>query len=234
MKTILKYAQLPFQFSEKLLVDELNSLDEQWMLHYNKAHYEGDWCALPLRSLGGKIDNVLPENKNGIAFMDSPLMDKCPYIKSITQLFPCQHNAIRLLNLKAGAIIKEHRDADLNYENNEARIHIPITTNPDVEFYLDNERMTVLPGECWYMNFNLPHRITNAGSTDRVHLVMDIILNDAVRELFSKSDPGKTKYIKAKPAFDVATRKVIINTLLDQNTPTSLQLAKEMEAELYE
>lgn len=94
--------------------------------------------------------------------------------------------------------------------------------------------MTVLPGECWYMNFNLPHRITNAGNTDRVHLVMDIIINDAIRELFSKSNPEKTKYIKEKPAFDLATRKVIINSLKAQNTPTSLQLALEMEAELSE
>ena len=67
--------------------------------------------------------------------------------------------AVRLLKLNAGASIKEHRDNDLFFEKGEIRIHIPIITNADVEFYLDSERMNLQEGSCWYMNFNLLHAI---------------------------------------------------------------------------
>ena len=52
----------------------------------------------------------------------------------------------------------------------------PLTSIPDLEVL-----GTPLPmgeGECWYINFNLPHRIHNRGTTDRVHLVIDCVLND--------------------------------------------------------
>jgi len=231
MKTVIKYIQLPFAFSPGKLVAELNALKENWILHFNKAHYEGDWSALPLRSLNGSLTNVLPENTGSGAFCDTLLMAQCPYMKSITALFPCEHNATRLLKLKPGAIIKEHTDGDLGFEHGEARIHIPITTNPQVEFYLDNERMDLQPGECWYMNFDLPHRIANLGNTDRVHLVMDIIVNEQIREMFDKTDPARKKIIPAKEKLSPAGKQQMIAQLKQMNTPTSNQLAKEMEGE---
>jgi hypothetical protein len=33
-------------------------------------------------------------------------------------------------------------------------------------------------GECWYINANLPHSVSNLGGTDRIHLVMDWVVND--------------------------------------------------------
>jgi hypothetical protein len=33
-------------------------------------------------------------------------------------------------------------------------------------------------GECWYLNFNLPHRVKNSGTADRIHLVIDCVVND--------------------------------------------------------
>jgi hypothetical protein len=43
-------------------------------------------------------------------------------------------------------------------------------------------------GECWYHNFNLPHRVANRGTADRVHLVLDCVLNDWLREVLLAAD----------------------------------------------
>jgi len=38
-------------------------------------------------------------------------------------------------------------------------------------------------GECWYLDFNLPHYVDNRSSDDRIHLVVDCHVNDWVTSL---------------------------------------------------
>lgn len=230
MAEVIKYIKLPFSFSEEKLVSELAVLEEGWIVHFNKAHYQGGWSGLPLRSVGGSTDQVLAESHGSQVFADTPFMDLCPYIKSVTQQFPCTHRATRLLKLEPGALVKEHRDADLNFEKGEARIHVPITTNDHVEFYLDNEPITMLPGECWYMNFDLPHRLANYGNSPRVHLVMDMVLNDAVRAMLDQVGPPYRKMAPAKERFNPAEQEKIKEQLLRLGTPAALQLVADMES----
>jgi mannose-6-phosphate isomerase-like protein (cupin superfamily) len=64
------------------------------------------------------------------------------------------------------------------------RVHIPIQTNQEVEFAVAGQPLPMSEGDCWYVNFNLPHRIHNRGTTDRVHLVIDCVLNDWLRGMF--------------------------------------------------
>lgn len=40
------------------------------------------------------------------------------------------------------------------------------------------------PGECWYMDFTLSHRVINRSDFDRVHLVMDCDVNSWLRQIF--------------------------------------------------
>jgi hypothetical protein len=47
-----------------------------------------------------------------------------------------------------------------------------------VEFYVDDMRVVMEPGECWYLDLSRPHRVHNRGSTDRVHLVVDCRVNE--------------------------------------------------------
>lgn len=232
MSTVIKYIRFPFAYSVEKLTEELNALTAQWVSHFNTNDYTGDWGALPLRSINGALNSIIPEHKSDVEFRDTILMQQCPYIKSVLDYFPCEHKAVRLLKLSAGAIIKEHRDRGLRFEDGEARIHVPITTNPQLEFYLDNERVDMKPGECWYMNFDLPHRINNHGDTDRVHLVFDIIVNDKIRELLENTGPAKKKIIDEKEAFSTDDKIKMIQHLKAMNTPVSLQLAEKMEAEI--
>ena len=228
---IIKYLQLPFYFDIPLLKKEVASLENQvWQQHYQKLHYEGEWTALPLRSIDGNAANVIISPVPDSNYMDTVFLTQSPYLQEVLDQFKCPLLAVRLLKLNAGAVIKEHHDADLSFEKGEIRLHIPVITHDTVEFYLDKERIHLKEGECWYMNLNLPHSINNKSSVNRIHLVIDAMVNDWVRELFAGSNNNKK--LMAEPGHTDAVKKQVIIQLRQLNTETANRLANEMEAGL--
>lgn len=233
MKTVIKYLKLPFSFSPEVMQGELQALSTGWRLHYNAMDFEGDWSILSLRSIGGSTNNILAETGAESVFADTELLALCPYLKQVIDSLACEKRAVRLMNLKPGAIIKEHKDRELSYEHGEARIHIPVTTNVGVDFFLDDERMSLREGECWYMNFNLKHRLANNGATDRVHLVIDCVVNDWMRELFEHNDTGVISTVADASFMRMQNEKgQMIAQLRIMNTPISLEMAERLEKEI--
>lgn len=209
---------------------EVNNLAvNHWKLHYQKKHYEGEWSAIPLRSVNGAIDDIMVSPLENPPYANTILLDECPYIKEVLSHFHCPLLAVRLLKLNAGAIIKEHRDHDLYFEKGEMRVHIPVVTHELVDIFLDKEKIKLKEGECWYMNFNLPHALQNNSPIDRIHLVIDASVNDWVTHLFSQ--PAVNKKEIDEPGYDDSTRAAIIAQLRSMNTETGNKLADEMEAE---
>lgn len=222
---IIKYLRLPFEFDPARLRQEVDSIaSAQWVQHYQSRHYKGDWTAIPLRSINGANDIQIAPTNN-VVYTDTEFLLRSVYLREVLGHFQCPLNAVRLLKLSAGSEILEHRDAALHYEKGELRIHIPVITHPDVEFYLDSERIHLGEAECWYMNFNLPHSIRNNSQVDRVHLVIDAMVNDWVKVIFET--PGLLR--KDMEEHDEQTRKQIIDSLRALNTETSLRIANEME-----
>jgi Aspartyl/Asparaginyl beta-hydroxylase len=184
---VLSGLQLPFRFDAGRLRAELAGVTaEEWSAHYNTNDYGGDWRGVALRSASGapgELAAVAP------VFCDTPLLDRCAYVREVLGAFRCPLKSVRLLNLAAGSFIREHSDHALDYEDGEVRLHVPVQTNPDVEFYLAGERLALAEGNTYYVNVNLPHRVSNRGAADRVHLVIDAEVNDWVREVFARSSP---------------------------------------------
>lgn len=203
-----------------------------WKLHYQVKHYEGEWSALPLRNLSGNLDDVMISPVEGSIYQNTILLDQCPYIKELLDHFQCPLLAVRLLKLNAGAVIKEHRDAELHFEKGEIRIHIPVKTNEQVEFYLDNEKMQLKEGDCWYMNFNLPHRLANNSNEDRIHLVIDAVANDWVKELFNSNNVRHKKEIDENDLLDEKSKREMVAHLRSMNTEVGNKLADELEKQL--
>lgn len=166
----------------RLQADLDNIVGGDYVPHFNTRTYEGDWSAVPLRSVGGRADHIYPDPTAKQAFADTPLLERCPYVREILAYFACPQQAVRFLRLKAGSIVKPHRDYELGFEDGEVRLHIPVRTNPDVVFLLDGKRVVMREGECWYNDFNLVHSVENRGASDRVHLVIDCVVNDWLRE----------------------------------------------------
>jgi hypothetical protein len=182
---VLDNFKLPFRFDPRPLQADLDGLaPADWVPHFNTRYYEGDWSAAALRSVGGRAGQIYPDPTATHSFADTPLMARCPNVRAVLQTFACPLQSVRLLRLDAGSAIREHKDLNLGYEDGEVRIHIPVRTNPAVEFYLAGRRLVLAEGESWYLNFNLPHRVRNGGPTARVHLVLDCVLNDWLRAHF--------------------------------------------------
>jgi hypothetical protein len=198
--------------------------NNNWLPHFNTRDYEGEWVVLPLRSPGGRVDTSIPDLMGNSEYADTVYMDNFPAVKQLFDTIQCPVMSARFLNLKAGAVIKEHTDAGLNFERGEVRLHFPVQTNDRVEFYVNNSRLNMQPGECWYMNANLPHRVNNFGETDRIHLVIDCKVSDWLTAVFNDADK---QFFKLKD--NTAERREIIKLLRFQNTETSLKLADDIE-----
>jgi hypothetical protein len=105
----------------------------------------------------------------------------------VLDAFACPLQAARLMRLAPGSIIKEHHDNDLSFERGTVRIHIPVVTNDGVDFRLNGERCTMAAGSSWYLRLFDPHSVANRGASDRVHLVIDAVVNDWVAALFERT-----------------------------------------------
>ena len=223
---MVSHAQLYLDIPLTSFQQEVDKLTDGWIAHFNYKHYEGEWTALPLRSPGGKTDQIIPDMLQQDAYADTDLMTVCPSIQTWLQSFKCPLLSVRLLKLKTGSLIKEHRDYELCFEKGEARLHVPIFTNPAVEFYLNGVLVKMREGECWYINANLPHRVSNLGASDRIHLVVDCQVNDWLK---SKFHEGKRFYTIRNTEDDTIK---IIEELRMQNTDVSNRLANELESQL--
>ncbi|MGO4877667.1 aspartyl/asparaginyl beta-hydroxylase domain-containing protein [Pedobacter psychrotolerans] len=223
------FSKLNLRINVHLLQQELNDLltGNQWMPHYNTANYTGNWHVLPLRTPGGNSENPYAELFHHTHFENTALLKNLPETSRFLENFECEKFSIRLLNLNAGSVIKVHRDIELAFEQGEARLHIPIFTNPGVEFYVDEDRVVMNEGECWYINANIKHRVANNGLADRIHLVIDCKVNTWLTKMITEGEK-KTIFLKEDPE---ATQQVI-TSLKMANTDCSNELADQMEKEL--
>lgn len=228
---MIRFIRFPCQFDAGRLRQETEQLQQAWLQHFNIQHYEGDWSGIPLRSPGG-ASTLLPELLGTEQpFEDTPYLLQSPCLREVIATFHCEKTSIRLLKLSRGAIIKEHRDQGLNYEEGEVRLHIPVITHPLVEFYLDGERLPMKAGSCWYINASLPHRLANPSPEDRIHLVIDCMVNDWLKDLFERSDLP-VKNVKDTSEEDRQARRQIIEQLRLSGQPQQLRLAEALEKEL--
>ncbi|MFT5779693.1 MAG: hypothetical protein ACI837_002652 [Crocinitomicaceae bacterium] len=172
-------------FDKKLLVEALHALSH---IETKPANYPGDgntlWNALPIYTLGGSRDN---------------LEKYLPYIAELD----LQFRLVRFLDLEPGGVINEHVDTFLT--GRVVRLHLPVITHEDVEFYLDHKRCSWQEGELWYGDFSMPHSVTNKSDIKRVHLVLDVAADENLLKLFSPGTIPPQLYdsLKTDEKFDL-------------------------------
>ncbi|WP_259070689.1 aspartyl/asparaginyl beta-hydroxylase domain-containing protein [Mucilaginibacter sp. X4EP1] len=224
---MVRYAKLQLPFDPQATQAELLSVNQNWQSHFNTYHFEGSWTVLPLRSPNGDDKNITPELMGNNEYLDTMHLQNFPSVKKLLSSLQCEQMSVRFLNLQAGAVIKPHRDNELAFEKGEARLHFPILTNPEVEFYLDGDRIILAEGDCWYINANLTHNVSNKGINDRIHLVVDCKVNDWLKNIINTSTE-----ISVKDDSDSEQLLLLIKELRLQNTETSNNIANELELQI--
>jgi hypothetical protein len=184
---VIRHLRLPLACDLEALRSDLAAVAPAgWHPHFNQQYYSGDWSGIPLR---GIPDSRVPlyADPTRSDFADTELMSRCRYVPQFLAELRCPVESVRFLKLAPGSVIREHRDFGLCFEEAAIRLHIPVHTHADVEFVLDGEPLTLAAGECWYVNFDLKHRLANRGQSDRVHLVVDARVNAWVESLFDRA-----------------------------------------------
>ncbi|MEM1321112.1 MAG: aspartyl/asparaginyl beta-hydroxylase domain-containing protein [Bacteroidota bacterium] len=226
-----KHLQLPFQFDEKQLVADLNTINQQqWKPHHYKMNYDGEWTSIALMAQGGDAENIFAMPNTRTDLQATPILKQCPYFAYVIDQFKCPLLSARLLCLRPGSIIKPHRDAKLGYEDRNFRLHIPIVTNDQVEFMLDGEQLVMAPGECWYTNVNYTHSVANRGTESRVHLVIDGERNDWSDELFFALVPKESLLLNEEKEQQVLRQA--IEAMERRNDPALQPIIEQMKEKL--
>ena len=183
---------LPLAFDPGALAADLDRLNaNDWIAHFVRQNYSGDWSILPLRAPAGAVHPILRVTAHPWTtdWEDTELLAASPYFRQVLAAFECPIDAARLMRLGAGSVIREHNDPDLGAECGCARLHIPIRTNAAVDFRLNGRRIDMKAGSVWYLRLADPHSVTNDGDTARVHLVIDVRMNAWLRDMLARATP---------------------------------------------
>ncbi len=177
--------RLPRSYDPEKLVRDLEAVRHVDLAPQPGPYHDGAWKGISLHSQGGR-QSAHPGYAGLDHYYPTEALSHTPYLKEILDGLLCPKKVVRLLTLPPGVEIGEHNDAWANFYCGTLRLHIPITTHPDVEFIINGRRCTWLPGELWYGDFSLPHSVRNLSSIVRIHMVADVEINDWLLDLFPK------------------------------------------------
>jgi len=222
------FLELQFEFDVVKLTHDLALVSsDDWVNHQNSSAYVGSWLIAALTSTDGSTQQIVAfENQD---YYGTPLLKKTAYIKSVVNTFETKIEAVRFMKLGTNSIIKEHTDKGSCFDDGYARLHIPITTNSDVEFILNATAAKMDVGKCYYIDADAPHSVVNYGNSERVHLLIDCHVNDWMKDVFKKAGFIEKTYQYDDKSINDKNVDEIIASFKAMNTEVSLKMAQELE-----
>ncbi len=183
--------KLPFSFDVAKMKEEVKALGLDAFIYYN---------VIPLRAPAHQVDASLPlpppaadyADGTWTDWLDTPQLEASPYLTEVVNTFRAHTRVtlVRVLRLAAGNVVQEHTDPTLGLEIERSviRLTIPILQNEQVDFFLNGKPVAMQPGECWYLRLTDPHKVVNAGSSDRINLTIDMEPNAWIRSIILDAD----------------------------------------------
>ena len=182
-RSIQLSCRLRHTFDETELQRDLDAILQKYKLKQTHAikDHDGGWSGIGLVAANG---NAFEDRLVDGVYEKTEVLKVAPYIDHIIHSFDCELKRVRILRLAPGRDIRWHSDGGECLDRGKARLHVPIVTNPKILFQISHEDQSWKAGELWYGDFAFPHRVRNASEKDRFHLVIDVVKNDKVTELF--------------------------------------------------
>lgn len=175
--------RLPITYDVDQLLHDLRILSDVPTAPQPGPYHKGEWTGIALHTMGGK-ESVFPSAPGMDSYQGTENLRKTPYFKKILDDLACPKEVVRILFLPPGGHIKDHFDFHTSFQFGLVRLHLPILTDPDVAFVIDGERMNWKAGELWYGDFSRVHSVKNDSKIIRVHIVLDVLINDYLLSLF--------------------------------------------------
>jgi len=182
MRLARPFYRLPVKFDVERLRAEVTALPATaWAKHPNDI--SGN-TSLRLISVGGSENDDVDGRMS-----PTPHLLASPYLQQVLASFGVVWSRSRLLRLSANHGVPQH--ADINYHwFYRTRLHIPILTHRDVQFYCDDESVHMGAGEAWIFDNWRLHRVENPVNAERVHLVADTSGTAAFWKLVGSGEAG--------------------------------------------
>jgi hypothetical protein len=190
---MLSAYRLPISFEPRPLQSEIATALQQsrWIDHWaDGVAAPGTWTVLTLVAGAGDLDDGSTRLGSDTAPRPTAMLAQLPKLRAAIETFQTTLLRARLMRLKAGASIGEHRDFGYfsgrrwSFERGRIRVHIPIVTDHGVRWKLNGHDLTMAADEAWYVNVCLPHSVENRSANDRINLVLELEVNDWLRNLF--------------------------------------------------
>lgn len=166
--------KLPFRFDPGALAQDLKRIPDDAFGDVYNPYLEPDTLF--------RVELIEPEFVPAMdrtpEFLPNELLKSSPAFLDVFETIRSPMELMRVHTLAPGASIRPHRDVGRSFEQGVFRIHVPITSHPDVETHHNGERVSLQAGECWYLDFDLPHAIHNRSDEWRAHLIMDCRRNE--------------------------------------------------------
>jgi hypothetical protein len=159
------FFRLPVRFDAARLRAELEALPASaWSRH--PMEYEGNTAARLISVGGAQTDAFVGE------MAPTPALQASPYLQQVLASFSTVWSRSRLMRIAGGGKVPLHSDA-IHHWFCRVRVHIPVTTRPEVRFHCGGQDVHMAAGEAWVFDNWRQHRVENPPAEARVHLVAD-------------------------------------------------------------
>jgi len=162
---------------------EVNAFkNAEYLVHPGESTH---WSGVPLRNPTGAITGVKINARTVEPCKDTAHMEQTPYIKQLLSELPAPVRIVRLLKIDAGFSLSPHQDgARYAYDGGTmCRLHLPIYTSSEVAFVIDDVGYHLEEGKLYYTDVSRMHAVHNRGTSDRVHLVIDVASTPEMLEM---------------------------------------------------
>jgi len=169
------FYRFPFNVDTKKIKKELKKI-----VTFSKKSSRG-WSA-PHKEIATQHHH-LTESTHGVGelrgpFISSEGLKNLNYTKKILSHFGSIIGNVGLMRLQPGLEVETHVDIH-SYWDHRVRVHIPIKTNPKVQFacglHQDRKVVNMPQGSCILFDNHESHWVKNNGQRTRVHLAVDTI-----------------------------------------------------------
>ena len=187
------FYRLPLQFDARRMLEEVRQfrLDEWRPDRFGLAGYS----SINLIAHRGQLNS---EHQNG-PFWPTPKLERCGYLQTVLQAFGCPVAEVRLRRLASGAEIYEHYDTDYLWFDR-LRLHVPVLTDPGVEFHCGGDQVHMAAGEAWVFDRLRLHKVTSRSKSERIHLILDVIPSPVLLELMEAAERPFQSQAATRPA----------------------------------
>lgn len=173
------------------LADEFRSIpDEAWASSYwGNIH-----CSVGMLLLRGG-DTGTQEDFYSEEVHDNPLLQSLPHMRHLMAedgpFGGAKYGFI--FRMRPNGVTRLHQDT-MDQWQDKYRIHVPILTNPDALLISDGKAIHFAAGYAWNFDNMTSHGVVN-GNEERVHLIMDVPFNPAMKQRYDEADylPGEDR-----------------------------------------